>query len=150
MTTSNHIFTGAAIALAVNQPVVALPLALLSHFVLDALPHYGIDGAGYIEAAKYKLTYVMESFNIVGIPLLIYLLWGQPWWVWLAAGLAILPDIVWIYAYFTYERYGKEMVQGPITRMHSKIQWGERHWGILIEVPFLVCMVLLVASLVTW
>ncbi|MFZ1324307.1 MAG: hypothetical protein WAQ57_04090 [Candidatus Saccharimonadales bacterium] len=41
MHTVNHAAAGAGIALAVRQPLLALPLALASHFVLDALPHYG-------------------------------------------------------------------------------------------------------------
>jgi hypothetical protein len=41
VTASNHVVTGALIATAVAQPAAAIPLALASHFVLDALPHYG-------------------------------------------------------------------------------------------------------------
>ena len=43
MTATNHILTGATIALAVNHPAVAIPLAFVSHFAWDAIPHFG-DG----------------------------------------------------------------------------------------------------------
>jgi hypothetical protein len=147
MTTSNHIYTGAVIALAVQNPILALPLAFASHFVLDALPHYGYDGEGYGEAVKHKLTFVMESVNIIGIPLLVYLLWGQSPWVWLAAVLAISPDFMWIYRYFWFERKGLVPPAGPITRFHKRIQWCERKWGILVEVPFLIIVILTVVRI---
>lgn len=35
-----HALVGAAIATAVPNPVIALPLALASHFVLDLVPHW--------------------------------------------------------------------------------------------------------------
>jgi len=34
-----HLLTGAAIVMAVPQPELSLPLAFLSHFVLDTIPH---------------------------------------------------------------------------------------------------------------
>jgi hypothetical protein len=40
-------YAGAIIALAISQPLIALPLAFVSHFVLDALPHYGYGGGGW-------------------------------------------------------------------------------------------------------
>jgi hypothetical protein len=40
MTLTNHLLTGAAIAKLLPSPV-AIPIAFASHFVLDALPHFG-------------------------------------------------------------------------------------------------------------
>lgn len=147
MTTSNHIFTGAAIALAIRQPLLALPLAHVSHFALDALPHYGYSGDGYSEAFKHKLTFVMESVNIIGVPLLVILLWHQSVWVWLAAVAAISPDFMWVYRYFWFERKGLVPIPGPLTRFHKHVQWCEREWGILVEVPVLIILVLTVVKL---
>jgi hypothetical protein len=41
MTTSNHLYAGAALAMAVHHPVIGMMVALGSHFLLDVLPHYG-------------------------------------------------------------------------------------------------------------
>ncbi len=41
MTGFNHAVTGALIAGAVGNPFLAIPLAFASHFVLDAIPHFG-------------------------------------------------------------------------------------------------------------
>lgn len=131
----------------VPQPYLALPLAVMSHFAMDALPHYGHGGNGYSEAFKYRLTAAMESVNLVGIPLFMYILWDESWLVWLAALLAVSPDFMWVYRYFWYERHGELPSAGPITHFHKTIQWCERRWGIYVEVPVLIGLVTLVASL---
>src|SRR5688572_12550977 len=108
MTTSNHILAGTLIALTIKEPLLALPLAFASHFVLDALPHYGYDGDGYGEALKHKLTYLMEFFGLAGLTL-IYLSGAFGWnLALLAAFFAVSPDIEWPYRYFLFERKGLE------------------------------------------
>ena len=37
---------GAVIAFTVKKPLLALPLAVLSHFVLDSIPHFGDNNQG--------------------------------------------------------------------------------------------------------
>jgi hypothetical protein len=148
MTTSNHLYTGAALALAVQRPFTGMFLALLSHFVLDSFPHYGRQGDNVIAWFHHKLTWAVEGLNIIGVPLLVYLLWGQPWWVFAAAGLAIVPDAVWIFRYAWYERYGIQASQMFLTKFHNYIQWGERPWGAAIEIPFFVVAAIVLASLV--
>lgn len=46
MVIASHILAGAVIAAKINSPAIGLPLAFLSHFILDALPHreYSIKG----------------------------------------------------------------------------------------------------------
>ncbi len=148
MTTSNHLFAGAAIALTVQQPVMAVPLALLSHFVMDALPHYGYSGL-FGDAFKHKLTWVVESVNLVGVPLLIYLLWGQSIWIYVGALAAVTPDFMWVYRYARYERKGLDPGAHPITLFHKKIQWCERSWGVAIELVLFVLGIVLLVKLVS-
>lgn len=40
MLETSHVVVGAAIATQIPNPLVALPLALASHFILDKLPHW--------------------------------------------------------------------------------------------------------------
>jgi len=138
---------GAAIALVIRQPILAIPLACLSHFALDALPHFGYDGAGFNELLKHRRTWIVESVNIVGVPLLIYLLWGQSLWLYAAAFAAILPDLMWVYHYFRYENKGLNPPSSRIIRFHYKIQWFERPSGIVAEFIFLILLVFLVVKL---
>lgn len=37
----NHTITGATIGALIQNPVIALPIALISHLVLDIIPHSG-------------------------------------------------------------------------------------------------------------
>ncbi|HEY1835971.1 MAG TPA: hypothetical protein VGG13_04080 [Candidatus Saccharimonadales bacterium] len=144
MTTTNHALTGAAIALAVKQPELAILLALASHFAVDAVPHYGYDGGGFGDAFKHKMTFVSEAINIIGIPLLVYLLWRQSIWAWLAAFAAVSPDLMWVYRYFWFERKGLTPPTGPITKFHIKIQWAERPWGVAVEYAYFALIATLV------
>ena len=41
MLITNHVLCGAAIGAAVARPAAALPVGVASHFVLDAMPHWG-------------------------------------------------------------------------------------------------------------
>jgi len=41
MLITNHVLSGALIGAATDNPAVALPLGVASHFALDALPHWG-------------------------------------------------------------------------------------------------------------
>lgn len=149
MTTSNHLFAGAVIALTVKQPLLAVPLALMSHYILDALPHFGYkDAADLASMLRFRLTLIMESVNIIGVPLLIYLLWGNSVWVFLTALVAITPDFVWVYRYYWYDRFGLAVPLGRFSHWHSAIQWGERPWGIVIELATLMLLIGVTTQLV--
>lgn len=140
MTSSNHAATGAIIALAINQPVLALPAAYASHFLLDALPHFGFPGkGGYPEAFKHKyLTFTTEFLGLIGIVVVIIMLRSQTLWVWLAAILAISPDFMWPYVYMAFERKNKVHKHGPISQFHHNIQWCERPWGLFVEIAWFI------------
>lgn len=100
MTGLNHVTTGALIVTAVDNPWLAIPLAFVSHFVMDGIPHYGIemDDDVFIRnrqknlriAASLETTFTIAALII--LPILI-----QPhvkWWITLLAMLsALAPDL---------------------------------------------------------
>lgn len=148
MTTSNHVLAGTIIAVVVKQPALAIPLALISHFVMDALPHHGYDGAGYSETFKHKSTYFIEALGIIGmIALLSTGIYG---WnlVLLTAIVAVSPDFEWPYRYFIYERKGLPPESTILTRFHKKIQWCERSWALPIEIVFFIAGFALLVRLI--
>jgi len=136
MTISNHMLAGAAIALIVKQPILVLPLAFASHFVLDALPHYGYPGGGgFAGMFDHKLTSYSEAvITIIGMLILLLTVGLWTWLVAAAAFLAVAPDFHWIIRYFFYERRGQEPPQSRFGQFHTRIQWCERPWGIAVEV----------------
>lgn len=142
MSIANHALVGTAIALVIKQPLLALPLAFASHFVLDVLPHFGYQGAGIGEALTHKLTFVEIGWSNLAILILLFTI-HHTWLTLWAAVLAVSPDFEWPVAYFGYERKGLKPPRSPIAKFHSKLQWGERPWGILVEVGFFVLVYLL-------
>jgi len=132
MTGLNHVLTGTAIAIAVKQPWLAAPLALVSHFVLDAIPHF--DHELYRYGSKY-FTPIMASDAVISIASVFFVCWLTPalaLTILIGALFAILPDFLWLY-YYTHVR-----PQWWFFRFHSKIQWFERPPGALVELSYLV------------
>jgi len=140
VTTTNHLLTGTIIGLVVHQPLVAVALAFASHFVQDAIPHFGYYGKGLGEAFKHKSVYFVEALNIIGIPLLISLLLHshQSFWVFAAAFAAVSPDFMWVYRYFWFEKKGLTPPTGLLAHFHQKVQWYEKPMGVIIELIWLI------------
>lgn len=138
--------TGAVIALAVKQPAVALPLAFLSHYALDALPHFGYDRSIF-ERNKKKLFWTVLGFDavltvvVMGIAFF-QVLTGELAWPVLAGMLAAFaPDGAWIYRFAVEIRTKKFAPPNRINAFHAWIQWCERPWGLVVEIVWLVLVV---------
>lgn len=145
MTVTNHILAGAIIGLAIQEPLIALPLALLSHFVMDALPHFGYKGnGGFGEALQHRLTYWVGAATTLTTLLVVMLLIAHQEWLALAAGLtATLPDALGVYNYRHFERHGQTatgLVKLVHVKFHRAIQWCERPWGIWVELATFIAL----------
>ncbi len=145
MTGFNHIATGAVIALAVKQPAIALPLAFVSHFVLDGLPHYGVPMDRRHEYASLKRMLVIDAV-CSGLLVVAMILLTRSWLVVGCMLAAFSPDSVWGFK-LAYDKLNGRRYSLPrdvFSRFHKKIQWGERPLGWVIE---LVCATALVWAL---
>lgn len=142
MTATNHALVGAVIAVTINKPWLALPLAFASHFALDSLPHFGYPGhGGFSEALKYKTSKVVALADPVLFLVLFMVLvsFAVPGYVYAAAALAASPDVEWLYSYLWFERSGnKRAPKSFLAGFHESIQWCERPWGIWVEAAWLV------------
>jgi len=58
MTATGHALIGTVIAAKVGNPALAIPIALASHFIADALPHWD---TGTNRKLKAKKTFFIES-----------------------------------------------------------------------------------------
>lgn len=137
MTIPNHLLVGAGIATVVTNPFLALPLAFLSHFVLDALPHFGYNKQGYGELFKHKRFYAVQVISVFGVLALPFAIDINALTV-AAAIVALSPDFEWPYRYFFFERKNRKPPSSPIQKFHTNIQWCERSWGIYVEVVFYI------------
>jgi hypothetical protein len=139
MTATNHALTGAAIATVIKQPSLALPLAFLSHFVCDALPHFDSG----MEFGKKSMYVYLSSEFVVMLGLFMFIV-GQgvsnlPFLM-AASILAMSPDLIWLYHGLNKNLEAKKHF-GPITQIHEKIQWSATKWGIVPEAFWAILMV---------
>lgn len=94
MLTTPHAVTGAAIAVLMPSPWIALPAAVASHFVLDHIPHWQETLAPYIPTRR---TYIRIFFDLTLAGLLVGLV--ASWYpdravmIWLGAAAANAPDL---------------------------------------------------------
>jgi hypothetical protein len=140
VTATNHAATGALIAMAVKQPWLAIPFAFLSHFILDAIPHFGIHEDDVIKRNGHWLFRTVVAADVLlAVTLFIALpIAGRhtvAWGLILACMTsAFLPDATWIYRYFGEIRTKLARPHGWYDWFHQKIQWSEKPWGLIIEI----------------
>ena len=143
MTATNHALTGAAIATLVHQPYLSVPLAFLSHFFCDALPHFDIK---FKFDTKSMWQYLSAEF-ITMLAFASFLLisgTAQPiFWLIICAIAAMSPDLSWYY-YGKNGKLGKVKEIDPINRIHSKVQWSATKLGIIPEILWAGAMVMII------
>jgi hypothetical protein len=134
MTGFNHVLTGIAIAVIVKHPVAAPLLALLSHFVLDALPHFG--GPEWFERWGKPLRRMVIAdatlclLSVVGGIMLFPNIWAI---ILVCATAATLPDWLWIFYY-------KYKIRHRFFEWHLQIQRYERPWGGYVEATYALAL----------
>jgi F0F1-type ATP synthase assembly protein I len=144
---TNHFVTGAIIALVVGEPLAALPLAFLSHFVLDTLPHYG-EREAEDEYTRSRLSWSIVIIDAaLGVSFAVWLLANQYFLLLAGALAAFLPDVVWMYRLVRYKLTDYMKPRNRFSRFHERIQ-REYEWGVLIELVYLVCAMILFNQLV--
>lgn len=149
MTASNHALTGAIIALAIDKPVIALPMALISHFVLDALPHYD-DQKRFPHSSRGFLLRLCADAALT-CSLLIFIVTFLPtmWPLVVACALlAIAPDLMWAPGYLRIRDGLQLPAYRSLKKWHKGIQRYERPWGIFVEIAWFVAGLWLLMSLI--
>lgn len=150
MTATNHAITGVLVVVWVPQPAVAVITAFGAHFVMDALPHFGINYGDELSRSSSKVfrRVLLGDLLLAGLILLAlpWLLAGVvSWWLVLAGALACMsPDLVW--GWHFYHEIRKRIVRPKswFSRFHQRIQWSETPPGLIIEAAWLVSVSLLI------
>jgi len=143
MTATNHMLTGAVIAAVVQQPLLVAPLAFISHFLLDMVPHFGVEESDTAERNNHPIfrTVLFIDLAILFAALLCVpiLFSGEvSWWVLLLGMLsAWIPDAVWLMHYWYDYKGHVRKEPNRLTKFHQKIQWFEEPHGLIVEVLWL-------------
>lgn len=129
MTGFNHTLAGCLIAVVVPAPLAPFA-AFMSHFLLDATPHFGRDK----EFVPYNHNFIMLLIfdGILCVAALAFSIWLFPhlWWLMIICSAAsTLPDFMWILR-------GKVTWLNGFFAFASMIQWGERPWGWTLEIIY--------------
>lgn len=128
MTAPNHALTGALIGLTIHEPALAAPLAFLSHFACDAIPHYDPPGEGNQErlgSPRFIRELIISAFICLGIVACLALTRPHDWLLAsVCAFLAASPDLFWMPRFIHRLRTGKDRPpRGWFLHFHSWIQW---------------------------
>lgn len=144
MTAPNHALTGALIGLSVANPAVALPLAFVSHFVCDAIPHYDLpekDNAKRLASTRFVVEFLVVGAALC-FALVLVLAYTKPHhWLQAALGafLAASPDLFWLPRFLRVRRTGKDTtLRNPFHRLHSLVQWNTGPKLIWLEAAWFV------------
>ncbi len=146
MTATNHALTGAAIALAVKQPALAIPLAFISHFALDAIPHFGVPPGQFVFKKYFKIVAIDLSIAAILALTLLIISKNHFWLVLSCIAVSAGPDGVWWFYRKKLEDNDKQGID-PLNRFHWWIQWMERPWGIWVEIAWFLLITIFIIKL---
>jgi len=133
--------------------VVASPacfaIALLSHYVLDALPHYkpAIPEDKIIKTEGFRRYLMVEAILCFIVVAVLFAVHPVNWLVAaICAFLAAAPDL------FSYSRYkagraGRKVKPNLYTTFASKIQWFERPIGGVVEAVWFISAIVILANI---
>jgi hypothetical protein len=152
MTATNHALTGALIGLAVGQPLIAVPAAVVSHFICDAIPHFDFD-TDIPEKVKLKTkkfqNYLIAEAGLCTLIVILLAIFQPNHWVLAAvcAFAAASPDLLKINKYMKLRR-GQPWKRSRFTKWTDDIQWFARPIGGVVEIAwFIACIALLLPFL---
>lgn len=133
----NHALTGALFAAYLPLPV-AVPLALASHFVLDALPHYGISHDKRNKSKFWKIFFTIDVLATFGLALFAIL--DHHYAMFLGGLAGVIPDFLWVGKVVRTKSFDLSEHSNWFTKWHAGIQKLEKPWGLWIELPVAVIL----------
>jgi len=147
MTGFNHGMTGAVIALTIKEPLLAVPLAFLSHFATDMIPHFGLNEKQLFKRHFNIILIADFLFAVVLMAILAILFSDKVFLIWACMIAAASPDLMWAYHRLYIEHYKKLPPKlGRIAYFHHKIQWSQTLKGVYGEALWFLLMSSIILS----
>ncbi len=137
MTATNHVVTGALIATSITNPAIALPLALLSHPLLDMVPHFNMLYDPKVLKPSFIVILLIDMSIAASILLTILLSRPEHYLIILAGGiLAASLDLLALPEFFDVIHHRAHKF-GSVQAFLKKIQWSETTKGFAVEAAWL-------------
>jgi len=150
VTATNHALTGAIIGLIVGQPWVAVPTAVASHFVCDALPHFkpNLPDKVLLKTRGFRNYLVADAGLCVLLVVCLAIFQTQHWLLAsICAFAATSPDLLWLNKYLRIRR-SKSWQRSSFAKFAGGIQWFQRPIGAVVEVAwFIAALIILIPFL---
>jgi hypothetical protein len=163
MTLGTHAVVGSLVgAVAAHNPVFAGVMGFMSHFLLDAIPHwdYKLQSASQDKENPLNSTVhvnkaflfdlIKIGFDVVVGALIVFALFYQaPTYIIIGASIGAAAGMAPDFLQFVYFRYPKEpmisLQKFHVIMMHAKSHLNDRPW---IGVPFQIALVILAVVIV--
>lgn len=145
MTATNHALTGAAIGLIIGRPLLAIPVALASHFICDALPHFGFPNIDQTIKTKLFRNYLIGEAALCALIVAVLAVLAPAHWQLAAicAFVAASPDLLSYNGYISTVKR-KAWKPGLYVRFAKGIQWFERPIGAAVELCWAAAVLIMV------
>jgi len=146
----NHALTGAAIGLLVEEPIIAVPLAFVSHYICDVIPHYGGGKAKREElnSQTFRLLILIDFCLCVGLVVVLAVYRPRHWLLAaVCAFVATSPDLASINLYRN-ARNGKPLTMNRYIKFATGIQWFEKPIGAVVEVFWFIALIIILVPLI--
>ena len=135
MISFDHGLVGGAIAHFLPLPL-ALPVALASHFVLDAMPHYGTPHKSRDNSRFWKVFFVLDAFATFGLAA--YAILDGHYAMFLGGLAGVIPDFIWVGRVIRTRSFDLSHNTNWFTKFHFAIQRYEWPGGLIVELPLAV------------
>src|SRR3989344_7625519 len=143
MTATGHAIIGTVIAAKVGNPFLAIPLAIATHFITDAIPHWDIATH---RKEKSKANLILEAISdvllgfVLSFLLLVFLFPAtSPYYAFLMILVSQAPD--WLTA--PYYFFGIKSFKWAYKLQKFFDKELDKPWGIITQIALLILIILI-------
>lgn len=153
MTATNHALTGAIIGLSLSNPYLAIVLAFVSHFALDALPHFdfaaGRNSDEHLRTKAFKIYLILNFISCVLLVIFLIIFNSINWLLpSTCAFVAASPDLFSINHYLSVIK-GRKWKPNRFMKLSGAIQWFQRPIGAFVEIAWSISAIVILHFLIT-
>jgi hypothetical protein len=142
----NHALTGTVIGFAISEPAIAIPLSLVSHYICDAIPHFGsgISEKHALESKSFERLLYVDTVLCILLVIVLAIIKPQHWAIAaFCAFVAASPDFL-SFNRWQKMRVGIKSKLTPYGKFAKGIQWFERPIGAFVEIAWAIAAIILI------